>query len=131
MEIGSAFPHENEGSMTIKGRNTIDGLPKDVTITAEEVRNALASPLAAIIDGVLDTLEKTPPELAADIYRHGVYLTGGASQVNHLAEHLANGTGLKVNVATEAVTSVAMGLAKILNDDNYKSVAYAIEGMSR
>ena len=76
-------------------------------------------------------LERTPPELAADIYRHGVYLTGGASQVNHLAEHLANGTGLKVNVATEAVTSVAMGLAKILNDDNYKSVAYAIEGMSR
>ena len=76
-------------------------------------------------------LERTPPELAADIYRHGIYLTGGASQVSHLAERLATGTGLHVNVAENPLTSVATGLAKIIKDDNYKTVAYAIEGMSK
>ena len=76
-------------------------------------------------------LERTPPELAADIYRHGVYLTGGASQVSHLSERLAAGTGLKVNLTENPSTSVVLGLAKIIKDDNYKSVAYAIEGMSK
>ena len=76
-------------------------------------------------------LERTPPELAADIYKHGIYLTGGASQVNHLAEKLAKGTGLRVNVSESPVESVVLGLAKIIKDDNYKTVAYAIEGMSK
>ena len=76
-------------------------------------------------------LERTPPELAADIYRHGMYLTGGASQINHLADRLATGTGLKVNVSDNPIASVCLGLAKIIKDDNYKSVAYAIEGMSK
>ena len=84
-----------------------------------------------IIDNVKVILERTPPELAADIYRHGIYLTGGASQVNHLSQRLAAGTGLRVNTAENPLTSVAMGLAKIIKDDNYKSVAYAIEGMSK
>ena len=69
-------------------------------------------------------------ELSADIFRRGIYLTGGASQVNHLAELLAKGTGLKVNVSENPVSGVALGLAKIIKDDNYKSVAY-LEGMSR
>ncbi len=76
-------------------------------------------------------MERTPPERAAEMYRHGSYLTGGASQVSHLAERMAAGTGLKVNVAEQPLTSVAMGLAKIIKDDNYKTVAYAIEGMSK
>ena len=76
-------------------------------------------------------LERTPPELAADIYRHGVYLTGGASQVNKLAKLMSKGTGLKVNVSEHPIESVALGIAKIINEDNYKSVAYAIEGMSK
>ena len=76
-------------------------------------------------------LERTPPELGADIYRHGIYLTGGASQVNKLAEKLANGTGLRVNVSENPIESVVIGLSKIIKDDNYKSVAYAIEGMSK
>ena len=84
-----------------------------------------------IIDNVKVILERTPPELAADIYRHGIYLTGGASQVNHLSQRLAAGTGPRVNTAENPLTSVAMGLAKIIKDDNYKSVAYAIEGMSK
>lgn len=85
----------------------------------------------SIIDNIKVILERTPPELAADIYRHGIYLTGGASQVNHLAQLVSNGTGLKVNVAEDPITSVAVGLSKIIKDDNYKSVAYAIEGMSK
>ena len=84
-----------------------------------------------IIDSIKVILERTPPELAADIYRHGIYLTGGASQVNHLAELIHSGTGLNVNVAENPVTSVALGLSKIIKDDNYKSVAYTIEGMSK
>ncbi len=84
-----------------------------------------------IIDNVKVILERTPPELAADIYRHGVYLTGGASQVNHLAELLSSGTGLKVQLSENPMSSVALGLAKIIKDDNYKSVAYAVEGMGK
>ena len=84
-----------------------------------------------IVDNVKVILERTPPELAADIFRHGIYLTGGASQVSHLAEKLNQGTGLKVNVSENPLTSVALGLAKIMKDENYKSVAYAIEGMSK
>ena len=76
-------------------------------------------------------MERTPPELAADIYRHGIYLTGGASQVNHLSELMQKGTGLKVNVSENPTTSVALGISKIIKDTNYKSVAYSIEGMSK
>ena len=74
---------------------------------------------------------KTPPELGADIYRHGIYLTGGASQISHLAALMQKGTGLKVNLADNPIESVARGLAKVIKDDNYKSVAYSIEGMGR
>ena len=83
----------------------------------------------SIIDNIKVILERTPPELAADIYRQGIYLTGGACQVSHLAQLIASGTGLKVNVAEHPVESVALGLARVIKDDNYKSVAYAIEGM--
>ena len=83
------------------------------------------------IDNVKVILERTPPELAADIFRHGIYLTGGASQVNHLAEEISKGTGLKVNISDHPLTSVAVGLSKIIKEDNYKTVAYAIEGMSK
>ncbi len=84
-----------------------------------------------IIDCVKQILERTPPELGADIYRHGIYLTGGASQISHLADKLKASTGLKVNVAERPSESVVLGLSKILKDENYKSVAYAIEGMGK
>ena len=84
-----------------------------------------------IVDNVKVILERTPPELAADIYRHGIYLTGGSSQVKFLADRIHKGTGLRVNVSENPLTSVALGLAKIINEKNYKSVAYAIEGMSK
>ena len=115
----------------VYGRDIVTGLPVEREIPTKLVIDTLEEHFNTIIDNVKVILERTPPELGADIYRNGIYLTGGASQVAHLAERLHKGTGLKVNVSENPLTSVAMGLAKIINEDNYKSVAYAIEGMSK
>lgn len=115
----------------VYGRDIVTGLPVEREIPTMLVDQCLTEHFNTIIDNIKVILERTPPELAADIYRHGIYLTGGASQVNRLAQLMSKGTGLKVNVSENPVTSVALGLAKIINEDNYKSVAYAIEGMSR
>lgn len=123
---------ESEGTGAIVyGRDIVTGLPVEREIPTALMDQCLIEHFHTIIDNIKVILERTPPELAADIYRHGVYLTGGASQVNKLAQLMSKGTGLKVNVSENPVTSVALGLSKIINDDNYKSVAYAIEGMSK
>ena len=123
---------EQEGKGAIVyGRDIVTGLPIEREIPTKLVVECLEEHFASIMDNVKVILERTPPELAADIYRHGIYLTGGSSQISHLADRLAAGTGLRVNVAENPVTSVVLGLSKIIKDDNYKSVAYAIEGMSK
>lgn len=121
---------EGKGAI-VYGRDIVTGLPVEREIPTALVDESLDEHFNTIIDNVKVILERTPPELAADIYRHGVYLTGGASQVNHLAEKLGKGTGLKINASENPVESVVMGLAKIIKDDNYRTVAYAIEGMSK
>ena len=121
---------ENKGAV-VYGRDIVTGLPVERELPTKMIDESLVEHFHTIIDNIKVILERTPPELAADIYRHGIYLTGGASQVNHLAEMMQAGTGLRVNVSENPVTSVALGLSKIIKDDNYKSVAYAIEGMSR
>lgn len=115
----------------VYGRDIVTGLPVEREIPTKLVISSLEEHFHTIVDNVKVILERTPPELGADIYRNGIYLTGGASQVAHLAERLHEGTGLKVNACENPLTSVAIGLAKIINEDNYKSVAYAIEGMSK
>lgn len=115
----------------VYGRDIVTGLPVEREIPTSLVDASLIEHFNTIIDNIKVILERTPPELAADIYRHGIYLTGGASQVSRLASLMSKGTGLKVNVSENPVTSVALGLAKIINEENYKSVAYAIEGMSK
>lgn len=123
---------EKDGkAAVVYGRDIVTGLPVEREIPTALVDESLKEHFNTIIDNVKVILERTPPELAADIYRHGVYLTGGSSQVNHLAELLSNGTGLKVQLAENPMTSVAVGLSKIIKDDNYKSVASAVEGMGR
>jgi len=123
---------EQEGrGAVVYGRDIVTGLPVEREIPTKLVVECLEEHFNSIVDNVKVILERTPPELAADIYRHGIYLTGGASQVSHLAERLAVGTGLKVNVSENPLTSVAIGLSKIIKEENYKSVAYAIEGMSK
>ncbi len=123
---------EEEGrGAVVYGRDIVTGLPVEREIPTKLVDESLEEHFNTIIDNVKVILERTPPELAADIYKHGIYLTGGASQVNHLAEKLAKGTGLRVNVSENPVESVVLGLSKIIKEDNYKTVAYAIEGMSK
>lgn len=84
IKIGSAYPYEDEQPITIKGRNLADGLPKNIEIYPEEIREALADPLASVIDAIKGTLEKTPPELSADIIDNGIVLTGGGALLRGL-----------------------------------------------
>lgn len=122
----STLEKEGKGAL-VYGRDLVTGLPVEREIPTELIDESLIENFNSIIDNIKVILERTPPELAADIYRHGVYLTGGASQVNHLAELLHKGTGLKVIQSENPITSVALGLSKIIKDDNYKTVAYSIE----
>lgn len=115
----------------VYGRDIVTGLPVEREIPTDLVNSALEEHFNTIIDSIKVILERTPPELGADIYRHGIYLTGGASQVSHFAEMVQKGTGLRVNSYDRPMESVALGLARILKDDKYKSVAYAIEGMGK
>ena len=98
IEIGSAKPYEGETSIEIKGRNQVDGLPKNVIISSEEVRIAMADTISQIIDTVRQTLEKTPPELSADIIDTGITLTGGTALLRGLAELIAEETGMPVKI---------------------------------
>lgn len=118
-------------SAVVYGRDIVTGLPVEREIPTPLVDESLTEHFNTIIDNVKVILERTPPELAADIYRHGLYLTGGAAQVNHLAELLSSGTGLKVQLSDNPMSSVALGLAKVIREENYKSVAYAVEGMGK
>lgn len=121
---------QNTGAV-VYGRDIVTGLPVEREIPISLVDECMTEHFNTIIDNIKVILERTPPELAADIYRHGIYLTGGASQVGKLSQLMSKGTGLKVNVSEHPIESVALGLGKIINDVNYKSVAYAIEGMSK
>ncbi len=123
IDIGSAVPYEDEGSVEIKGRNLVDGLPKNVVITAEEVREAMSDTLNSIIDAIRSTLEKTPPELAADIIDTGITLTGGGALLRGLAELISAETDMPVTIADNPLDCVVLGTAKRLETagsfDNY------------
>ena len=112
--IGSAFPYNDEKDMLIKGRSLESGLPKDITITAEEIRDALADPLAVIIEAIKNTLEKTPPELSADIIDHGIMLTGGGAMLRGLDRLVMRETGMPVHVAERPLDCVVEGTGKRL-----------------
>ncbi|MCL2195502.1 MAG: rod shape-determining protein, partial [Oscillospiraceae bacterium] len=113
--IGSAFPYEGEGSMSIKGRNLMDGLPKSIEVSAEEIREALMEPVNQILDAVRTTLEKTPPELAADIIDHGIMLTGGGALLRGLDHLLQHETKIPVNVAENPLDCVVDGTGMCLD----------------
>lgn len=112
--IGSAFPYEDEQSMVVKGRNVVDGLPKDVTVTAEEIRDALAEPLITIIEAIKSTLEKTPPELSADIIDSGIMLTGGGALLRGIDMLVMQQTGMPVHTAAKPLECVAIGAGRKL-----------------
>jgi rod shape-determining protein MreB len=112
MEVGSAYPYEGEEPYEIKGRNLVDGLPKNVFITPEEVRRAIADPISAIMDAIRTTLERTPPELAADIRENGIILTGGGALLTGFGQAMANRTKIPVNIAEDPERCAALGTAK-------------------
>ena len=116
IEVGSAFPLDEELTMEIKGRDLVEGVPKTITISDEEIREALAEPVAAIIEAVRLALEQTPPELSADIVDRGIVLTGGGALLKNLDKRLREETGLPVSIADDPLTSVVMGTGRVLSD---------------
>ncbi len=117
VKIGSAFPYDGEGTVNIKGRNLMDGLPKNVDITSEEVREALSDVVSGIVDAVKSTLEKTPPELAADIIDHGITLTGGGALLRGLDRLISVETKIPVIVASDPLDCVVRGTGVCLDND--------------
>lgn len=117
ISIGSAVPYEGEedAGIEIKGRDLIDGLPKNVLIKAEEVREALSDPLGNIVEAVKTTLESTPPELSADIIDHGIMLTGGGALLRGIDKRISDETHMPVQIAERPLDCVADGTGKCLN----------------
>ncbi|MBR4529972.1 MAG: rod shape-determining protein [Lachnospiraceae bacterium] len=119
---------EHGEQAVVYGRDIVTGLPVERKIPTNLIDMCMIDDFDQILDTVKATLERTPPELAADIYKKGIYLTGGASQTMHLAQHLSNGLSLNVNLSDIPVVSVSMGLAKIIRESAYRSLAYDIDG---
>ncbi len=115
IKLGSAFPYDDEQSMDVKGRNLVDGLPKNITVTSEEIRESLADPVSAIVDAIRSTLERTPPELSADIINNGIMLTGGGALLRGLDVLINRETGMPVHVAENPLDCVVMGTGKCLD----------------
>jgi len=116
ISIGSAYPKPSEQSMTIRGRDLVTGLPKNIDITSTEIMEALKDPIGAIVDAIKYTLERTPPELASDIVDRGIMLTGGGALLNGLDKLIMEETGMPVYVAENPLDCVALGTAKVLNE---------------
>jgi rod shape-determining protein MreB len=116
IEIGTAYPSDEVKSMEIKGRDLVAGIPKTVEMKSEEVREALAEPVNAIVESVKMALERTPPELSADIVDKGVVLVGGGSMLHNLDLLLREATGLPVMLAEDPMTAVAIGTGRCLDE---------------
>ncbi|MBQ6023804.1 MAG: rod shape-determining protein [Clostridia bacterium] len=117
ISLGSAVPYDGEGALDIRGRNLIDGLPKNVEVTSEDIREALEDPIAQIVETVRTTIEKTPPELAADILDSGIVLTGGGALIRGLDKLISAKTGMPCRVAEAPIDCVVTGTAICLEKD--------------
>jgi len=123
IKLGSAFPMEEEETMEVKGQDLVAGLPKTMTITSEEIRNALEEPVSEIISAIRQTLERTPPELAADIVDRGMVLTGGGAMLRGLDRLINEETKLPVIIAESPIDCVVLGAGKALEElDTLKEV---------
>ncbi len=116
IQMGTAWPMEEELTADIRGRDLISGLPRTIQLTTEHVREALAEPISAIVDAVKTTLDKTPPELAADIMEDGITITGGGALIGGLDERLTHETGMPIRVADEPLYSVVIGSGRALEN---------------
>jgi rod shape-determining protein MreB len=123
IDIGSAYPLSEERTIEVRGRDLVTGLPKTLTLTSSEIRDALSDPVATVVDAVRMTLEKTPPELAADIMDRGIVMAGGGSLLRGLDRYLGQETDMSVYVVDDPISCVAYGTGKILEEiDTLKKV---------
>src|SRR3974390_1231638 len=116
IEIGSAYPLEKPMTMEIKGRNLIEGVPKTITIDDSEVRESVAECVSTIMNAIRVALERTPPELSADISDRGIVLTGGGAMLKNLDKRIREETGLPVSIAEDPLASVVLGTGRMLTD---------------
>ncbi|TDI39724.1 MAG: rod shape-determining protein [Acidobacteria bacterium] len=116
MEIGSAYPLDKPVTMEIKGRNLIEGIPKTLVVSDEEIREALEETVSILISAVRVALERTPPELSADIVDRGIVLTGGGALLKNLDKRLREETGLPVSMGEDPLSSVVLGTGRMLED---------------
>jgi rod shape-determining protein MreB len=116
IQMGSAWPMEEELTADIRGRDLVSGLPRTIQLTTEHVREALAEPVSAIVDAVKTTLDKTPPELAADIMEDGITITGGGALLGGFDQRLSHETGMPIQVAQEPLYSVVIGSGRALEN---------------
>jgi len=116
LRLGSAHKLEKELTMEVKGRDQVAGLPKTITITSEEIREALSEPVARIVEAIRITLERCPPELSADLVDRGVVLAGGGALLRGLDQLIAGETGLPVHIAEDPLSAVAEGTGKALQE---------------
>ncbi len=116
MEIGSGYPLDKPLTMEIKGRNLIEGVPKTITVDDSEIREALSECVSTIMNAVRVALERTPPELSADISDRGIVLTGGGALLKNLDKRIREETGLPVSIADDPLCSVVLGTGKMLSD---------------
>ena len=130
INVGTVFPRIQEVSMDIRGRNLISGLPKTITITSSEMMEALEEPVSNVVEAVHSVLEKTPPELAADISDRGIVMTGGGSLIYGLDKLLQEKTGINVIIADDAISCVALGTGKALDNIEFIEQSSASENKS-
>ena len=116
MELGSAYPLDEPLTMEVKGRDLREGIPKVIVVDDQEIREALEDVVSAIINAIRVTLEKTPPELSADIIDRGIILTGGGSLLKNLDKRIREETKLPVFITDDPLTTVVLGAGKLLDD---------------
>jgi rod shape-determining protein MreB len=131
LEIGSAYPMKDELKAEVRGRDMLTGLPKTVVMSSDEVRHALEDPVGQILDAIRQTLDKTPPELAADIMDRGVMLAGGGALLTGLDERLRHETHMPVHVADSPLTCVAVGSGKSLEEFEVIHRSQRVRGRNR
>jgi rod shape-determining protein MreB len=129
ISIGSAYPVDDDASMEVRGLHLLSGLPRTVTVKSAEMRESMAEPLAVIVDAVKRTLERTPPELAADIIDRGIMLAGGGALLKGLDTLISHETGIVVHVAADPLSCVVLGTGRVL--ENFKQLERVFSGRSR
>lgn len=131
INVGTVYPRVQQVSMDIRGRNLISGLPKTINVTSDEIMGALEEPIYSVIEAVHAVLERTPPELAADISDRGIVMTGGGSLIYGLDKLIQEKTGIKVIIADDAVSCVALGTGETLNNLEIIEQSHILENKGR